>query len=190
MPENSKSYNKWLETAYYLFAEVGPDNLNVLSLSEACGLSRSNFYYHFPDKEYLIDQLLKMHLESSENYKIDIKENLHSFLPDIHKIVVSYKLGIKFHWQLFRNRHTLKYNHVYLTLNNITGVLIIPKFVSYYKLNASAPVVKSLWDTLTDSWYSRVDFDNFTVDALCAISEETMLAILEFTRSSQHQKSE
>ena len=161
-----------------------------MSLSEACGLSRSNFYYHFPDKEYLIDQLLKMHLESSENYKNDLKENLHTFLPDIHKIVVSYKLGIKFHWQLFRNRHTLKYNHIYLTLNNTTGEFIIPKFENYYKLNASAPVVKSLWDTLTDSWYSRIDFDSFTVDTLCAISEETMLAILEFTRSSQHQKSE
>lgn len=182
MPKESKSYKKWLKTAYFLFAELGPDGINIKALSEACGLPRPNFYYHFPDKEYLIDQLLKMHLELELTYEHELKEKLHTFLPDLYEILVDYKPVIKFHWQLFRNRHVLKYNHVYLTLNNTSGELILPKFKDYYKLEVSGSKLKSIWGTLIDSWYSRLDFDKFTVEELCAISEETMNAILEIIR--------
>jgi AcrR family transcriptional regulator len=178
MSERTNSYNTWIETGYQLFGEMGPEELNIKALSEACGLPRPNFYYHFSDKDDLIDKLLKKHFENFLNLENDLKESFENFLPDLHLNTVKYKKEHKFHWQLFRHRHILKYNQVYLIINNTTSDLIIPKFKKYYKLRTNTSVTKSLWETLLDAWFSNIDFEKFTVNELSESTENTMKTIL------------
>ena len=51
--KTSELYNKWIETAYALFAEEGPENLSIKALAKQCGLPLTNFYYYFDNKEEL-----------------------------------------------------------------------------------------------------------------------------------------
>ena len=60
---NSKS--KWIESGYFLFAESGP-NISIKKLAKIAGLPRTNFYYHFKDKEDLIDSIIQLHLSVAE----------------------------------------------------------------------------------------------------------------------------
>ena len=173
---------KWLETGYALFGEYGPDRLNIKLLSEKAALPRSNFYYYFADKEDLIEQLLALHRKLSENFNVVLKEQMEVFLPDLHKIAEPYLNGFKFHRQLFLQRTDPRFNWVYVSINRAGNPVILPKLISYYKLNVPYEVIESLWMTVIDTWYSRLDVNRFEAPYLCELTEDIMKTVLDFAR--------
>lgn len=48
----------WLDAAYDLLVEGGVDAVKVMPLAERLGLSRTSFYWHFPDREALLAGLV------------------------------------------------------------------------------------------------------------------------------------
>lgn len=48
----------WLDAAYALLVEGGVDAVKVMPLAERLGLSRTSFYWHFPDREALLAGLV------------------------------------------------------------------------------------------------------------------------------------
>ena len=152
---------KWIEGAYAHFAEVGPERLNIKRIAEITGLPRTNFYYHFPDTDILITQLLSVHVDLSEKYEAELQQKLKVFIPDLHRILHSYETGVRFHWQLFKHRSDVRFGYIYNSINSSSADIILPVFRDYYELTVSDPALKALWKTLTDSWYSRLDFEDF-----------------------------
>ena len=49
----------WLDAAYNLLVESGVEAVKVMPLAARLGLSRTSFYWHFPDREALLDGLVK-----------------------------------------------------------------------------------------------------------------------------------
>ncbi|MES2816163.1 MAG: TetR/AcrR family transcriptional regulator [Pseudomonadota bacterium] len=49
----------WLEAAYDLLVEGGVEAVKVMPLAERLGLSRTSFYWHFPDREALLTGLVE-----------------------------------------------------------------------------------------------------------------------------------
>jgi AcrR family transcriptional regulator len=184
MKKEQNNKRKWLEGAYQHFADEGPEKLNIKKISEITGLPRTNFYYHFPDTEDLISQLLNLHLDISKQYEKELRKNLHQFIPDLHRILISFKTGIKFHWQLFKYRNDGRFGYVYNSLNSSSAEFILPSFREYYELTVSDPALEALWRTLTDSWYAQLDFDVFTAESLAGLSDGIMQSILRFNRES------
>ena len=177
------SKEKWLEKAYECFAEVGPLDLNIKALSVKAGLPRTNFYYHFIDKDDLIKQVLNLHYLSGDKYNAILKKQLKNFLPDLHLIGLQYIVGIKFHRQLFLHRNNPKFGLIYLEMNKSSHPVIIPKLIEHYKLNVPYEIVESLWITLCDTWYSRLDINQFSLDYLCDLTENIIKTVLDFTNS-------
>ncbi|WP_430465775.1 TetR/AcrR family transcriptional regulator [Tabrizicola sp.] len=52
------SADLWLDAAYQLLIEGGVEAVKVMPLAERLGLSRTSFYWHFPDREALLDGLV------------------------------------------------------------------------------------------------------------------------------------
>ncbi len=48
----------WLDAAYGLLVEGGVEAVKVMPLAQRLGLSRTSFYWHFPDREALLDGLV------------------------------------------------------------------------------------------------------------------------------------
>ena len=48
----------WLDAAYEILVESGIDAVKVMPLAERLGLSRTSFYWHFPDREALLTGLI------------------------------------------------------------------------------------------------------------------------------------
>ncbi|RYI14852.1 MAG: TetR/AcrR family transcriptional regulator [Acetobacteraceae bacterium] len=48
----------WLDAAYGLLVESGVEAVKVMPLAERLGLSRTSFYWHFPDREALLAGLV------------------------------------------------------------------------------------------------------------------------------------
>lgn len=49
----------WLDAAYDLLVNGGVEAVKVMPLSERLGLSRTSFYWHFPDREALLTGLIQ-----------------------------------------------------------------------------------------------------------------------------------
>ena len=175
---------KWIEGAYSHFADVGPEQLNIKRISEITDLPRTNFYYYFPDTDILVAQLLNFHVDLSKEYEKELRQKLKVFIPDLHRILYSFETGVKFHWQLFKHRSNVRFGYIYNSLNSSSADIILPVFRDYYKLTVSDPVLKALWKTLTDSWYSRLDFEDFSPESLAELSDSIMQSILEFNRET------
>jgi AcrR family transcriptional regulator len=175
---------RWLEGAYVHFAEVGPEQLNIKRIAEITGLPRTNFYYHFPDTDVLLTQLLNFHADNSKKFEAELQQKLKVFIPDLHRILYSYKTGVKFHWQLFKHRSDIRFGYMYNSGNSSSADIILPVFRNYYELTVSDSALRALWKTLTDSWYSRLDFDNFSPESMAELAEEIMQSILTFNRET------
>jgi AcrR family transcriptional regulator len=52
------SADLWLDAAYQLLVEGGVEAVKVMPLAEKLGLSRTSFYWHFADREALLDGLV------------------------------------------------------------------------------------------------------------------------------------
>jgi len=48
----------WLDAAYQLLIESGVDAVKVMPLAKSLGLSRTSFYWHFSDREALLNALI------------------------------------------------------------------------------------------------------------------------------------
>jgi AcrR family transcriptional regulator len=52
------SADVWLDAAYQILVESGVDAVKVMPLAEKLGLSRTSFYWHFSDREALLNGLI------------------------------------------------------------------------------------------------------------------------------------
>jgi AcrR family transcriptional regulator len=184
LKKEQNNENKWLAGAYTHFADVGPEQLNIKRIAEITGLPRTNFYYHFSDTDILVTQLLNVHVDLSKKFEQELQQHLKVFIPDLHRILYTFETGVKFHWQLFKHRSDIRFGYIYNTLNSSSAELILPVFRDYYKLTVSDSALRALWKTLTDSWYSRLDFEYFSPESLAELSDSIMQSILRFNRET------
>ncbi len=58
-PNSNLSKEDWLQAALDVLNERGVDSVKVLPLSKVLGVTRGSFYWHFKDREDLLQQILK-----------------------------------------------------------------------------------------------------------------------------------
>ena len=50
---------QWLAGAFRVLAEAGPEAMGIAKLSRALGVTKGSFYWHFDDRQALIDAMLE-----------------------------------------------------------------------------------------------------------------------------------
>jgi len=50
---------RWLEAAYQMLTESGVDAVKILPLAKRVGLARTGFYWHFKDRDALLDAMIQ-----------------------------------------------------------------------------------------------------------------------------------
>ncbi|MEH6825313.1 MAG: TetR/AcrR family transcriptional regulator [Motiliproteus sp.] len=53
------SVDLWLDEAYKMLVESGVESVKVMPLAKALNMSRTSFYWHFEDREALLDALIR-----------------------------------------------------------------------------------------------------------------------------------
>ena len=82
---------------YQFFAEKGPQQFSIKALAEQCQLPRTNFYYHFNDKDDLIDKIIEVHFTTTtELFNEELRTRFHTYIPDLYVILYDFKLGLQF----------------------------------------------------------------------------------------------
>lgn len=173
MRKKNETYLKWIHAAYFEFAQNGPD-ISLKSLSEKTKLPRSTFYYHFHNKEHLIEELLNYHCNENEIFQAELTNNIKTLIPDLYIMMFQYKIGFMFHQQLLRNSHIDRYNKAYCCANSSSIKILLPHIKVYFGINHPDVDIINFYNILTDAWYSRIDFTNISVDSMIKFSENIM----------------
>lgn len=178
-----ETYNKCLETAYCLFAEKGPNGFSVKELAQKCGLPRTNFYYYFKNKEELIEEVIDLHFHTTVKiFNVELTKRLHSLIPDLYLVIFDFKPGMQFAYQLFINRHNPKLNEAYKKGIMLSADLILPKFKE--QLNTELPYneLLPLYLMVNDSWFSRLNFHDYSVESLVKSCKDIIDCITPLTQ--------
>lgn len=99
---------KWIETGYSLFGEIGSEALNVEKLSSLVGLNRSSFYHYFKDLERFEKALFENHKKRFEILGTIIKD-FDRFDQLFNDEVFVHKDALAFQRQLLINQSISRY---------------------------------------------------------------------------------
>lgn len=174
---------KWLEKSFENFADNGPQQLRIRNIALEIGVPRTTFYHHFADREDLISQLLERYMAAIEANVLIGSDYCRKLIPDLHEVIAMDITLLKFTRQLFLNRSDPVYNLVFTKSREKTNEVIIPLFIEYYKFNIPYRLAEDLWNSLAESWYSRLNPNDLSVESMRRLTEEIMQTVLAFTRT-------
>lgn len=183
---NKRTSNKWIYAAYHEFAKYGPD-FSLKALSTKTDLPRTTFYYHFTNKEDLIDELLQNHISIIGMFQAELCKIEH-LIPDLYEILYPHKVSLMFHRQLLQHSHIAMYKELYDFGNNETIKNILPQIKAYFGFDYSDEEIFKFYKTLTDAWYAKLDFTHFSVKSMIALAEEIMDNILRLTHPEMNKR--
>lgn len=174
---------KWLEKAFEHFAEYGPDDISLQKIASEIDVPRTTFYHHFADRDDLDSQLLGTYLDRLELFAQEGEKQCRKLIPDLHELLAQYPTGLKFSRQLFLHRAKPDYNMVFIKGRERSNRFIIPLFKAYYHFNLPDDLATDLWNSLMESWYSRLDPDDLTVESMLNLTEEIMGTVMKFVKT-------
>ena len=180
----------WIEKGYEHFALYGPDKLSIKLIAQEHDIARTSFNYYFLNKEEFCDELIEKHYDLVNQYCDAGELHCKKYVPDLHMLILTFPIGLKFMKQLFNHRHNVKFNEVYSRCNQICdNKFVLRLFIDYYKLPLSVNEAALLHGSLTDTWYSRLDIYDLTLEKLISSTEEIIQTILALMAKSKSQNS-
>jgi len=175
----------WIEKGYEHFGLYGPDRLSIRLIADELEIARTSFNYYFLDKEEFCDELIEKHYNLVIQYCDAGKLHCKKYVPDLHMLILTFPIGLKFMKQLFNHRHIVKYNEVFMKTNQMGDQqFALRLFIDYFKLPLAFKEAGLLHGLLTDAWYSRLDINDMTLEKLIGSTEEIMKTILAIMASS------
>ncbi len=162
---------KLLKTAYDNFGMKGPK-----SLIETFKSFPKNI---FDDVDDLHDKLLDKHLDHIEIFKTYCQLKLNVF-TDLFDSLVKFPEVLRFHKQIFIHRDVLEYNLIFHYSCNEVSTFLRPYFLDYYHLETDNDKNQQAWQTLAESWFSRINTNHPDAVEMLRQSDEILKSILNF----------
>ena len=182
--KSNEKYKKWLCAAYHEFAENGSD-FSLKALAQKTGLPRATFYYHFLNKDELISELLDYHVSISKKIQQEL-EDISNLIPGLYVLLFRYLTTVKFHQQLLHNCHIPTYKTLYYEANKVCIQILLPHIKTHFGFKQSNEEVFRFYNTLTDVWYTRLDFKDTSPEKMANLAEEitgNILALYEVNKT-------
>jgi len=66
------------------------------------------------------------------------------------------------------------YSSPYYSINNASIKILLPQIKVYFQTNHSDLDIIKFYNTLTDAWYSQLNFTNLSVDSMIDLAENIM----------------
>ncbi|MEQ9593420.1 MAG: TetR/AcrR family transcriptional regulator [Cyclobacteriaceae bacterium] len=140
---------KWIDSGYEYFGQMGPESLNVERLSMMVGLNRSSFYHYFSDVQIFESFLLEHHIDLFRELGQQL-EHCQSFKPDLLNLLLSLKKQMAFHRQLLIHESVPRYKECFRKAKNFTENRTFELWSKQSHLAADRSEQKSLYKVIRD----------------------------------------
>jgi hypothetical protein len=155
----------YLNKAYKEFAEKGTNGITpIIGKNDSI--------------ENLKHELLTLHIDKIDFITSLIKKQTNTD-NELFDLLAEYPDELKFCKQLFTHRENPEMNLVFLYGISAVKPIVLPLITSKFKISKYPEYFGSLWMTMVESWYSRLDVNNLTAKHMKDISEETKEIIIK-----------
>ncbi len=161
----SATKKKWIEIGYDLFANEGPEGVQVERMSRILKLNKSGFYHHFGDMEVFAAELVAHHNDMAEKYLSDAAA-CKVIDPEYLMVMVKYKLAVLAHVQLVRNKNKLYYYGAHKEIDEKIGETILTIWSEYVSMQHDPNTALKYHGVVRDMLLTRISPENFNYNNL------------------------
>ena len=181
----SKSYQKWIDAGYDLFAQEGNEGIQIERLARITELNKSGFYHYFGELDIFFEHLMLHHRETTDLFRKEIDTCL-TFDPDYINLLVKHKITVLAQNQLVRNRHIKLFLDVYNEVNVKVDKAVLRIWASFLGIPERPEVALHYYEMTRHTFFSRVNYDNLTYELGHEIADKAKLIIQEMIKSESH----
>lgn len=162
---------KWIGTGYQLFAEEGPEGIQVERLARILGLNKSGFYHYFGDMESFSKQLIDHHYRVFDKFLDDVAtcENIE---PDFHATLFKHRVVVMAQMHLVRNKSNPMFYGAHKELDDRVARAVHAIWAEYIGIQSNPELVYQYFGIIRDMFYARISWANFNIDFLRQVGEE------------------
>lgn len=162
---------KWIEIGYDLFANEGPEGVQVERMSRVLKLNKSGFYHHFGDMEVYAAELITHHQNMVELFLMDAAE-CKNIDPEYLGVMVKHRHTVLAHVQLVKNKTSLYYYGAHKEIDDKIGEIIIAIWSAHVGMTHDSETAFKYHGVVRDMVMARLNPENFTYDTLHQWSDE------------------
>ena len=157
--------SRWLKEAYTLVAENGMTKMNIESLANKVGSSKSSFYHFYSDAENFTAALFDYHIQRSKELgvKISACTNLR---PDMIHVFIENQEDIFFHKQVRIKREDEVCKACFEEAYKKVESAIFDKWITHLGLSNQTMFAKAFLNLVADNFLLRITKNNFTYNWL------------------------
>jgi AcrR family transcriptional regulator len=152
------SLEAWIDTGYLLFAEEGPDGIQIERLSRMTKLNKSGFYHYFGDREIYLERLMEKHFNYGVAFRDEMNKVVH-FDPEFIQVLIAFPDTLLFHYQLVRNKHVPLLLNTYLKINEMVDPVNIRLFAAFIGINNQMEFTGKYYSQVRDMFYLQLTRD-------------------------------
>ncbi|MGL1885998.1 MAG: TetR/AcrR family transcriptional regulator [Reichenbachiella sp.] len=150
--KSSPNKQKWINSGYSLFSEIGPESLNVEKLSNLVCLSRSSFYYYFKDMMSFEEVLLSDHVSNYRRFG-ELMENYDHFDQLFSDEIMIHREALAFQRQLLIHKSVKRYLKCSDASRDFTEAKTYDLWTTMKKVDKSSPEEWALFKAIRDFYF-------------------------------------
>lgn len=152
---HTKSYNAWIKAGYELFAQEGPEGIQIERLARILDLNKSGFYHYFGNHDTYFQQMMHYHLQQVQLLVVSI-QSIHKFMPGFAQLLSDFSTTILVQKQLQRAGHLPIFANTYEEVNNQLEPHILPIWADFIEIPENPMLALRYLEFIKDIFYARV----------------------------------
>lgn len=176
---------RWLVEAYTLIADNGINKLNIESLAQKVGSSKSSFYHFYGDAENFMAELFNYHIQRSADLAVKISacDNLR---PDMLNVFIENQEDILFHKQIRIKREDEQCKACFEAAYKKVENAIFDKWITHLGLSNQALFAKAFLNLVAENFLLRITKKDFTYSWLENYIQEISYLITQIDTTNPH----
>ncbi len=176
--------DRWIEVGYDLFAKEGPEGIQIERLARILGLNKSGFYHYFGDLESYYKQLVQWHYRVYTLF-IDDVAKCENVDPEYLQVGLQHKIAVMAQMQFVRNKSNPKFYGVHKELDDTLGRVVFRIWADHIDIHSNPDLVIQYHAMIRDMFYSRIGWENFTLDNYRIISNEARDIVAQVQKNNE-----
>ncbi len=154
--KKNNSLDTWIYAGYLLFAEEGPEGIQIERLARITKLNKSGFYHYFGDRDTYLEKLMEKHLSNGLLLMDEMKKVKH-FDPGFINALISFSDSILFHFQLVRNKHHPLLLNTYQQINEMIDPTNVRLFADFIGINNQIEFATKYYSQVRNMFYIQIN---------------------------------
>jgi AcrR family transcriptional regulator len=151
----SKAYNTWIKVGYELFAQEGPEGIQIERLARILDLNKSGFYHYFGNHDSYFQHLMQHHLLQVD-LMVEKIQSTQDFMPECIQFLAESSIPILVQKQLQRACHSPLFAKTFTEVNAIVDPVILPLWADFIEITDNPTLAFQYFEFVRDIFYARV----------------------------------